>query len=65
MPKIKDKNFYESDHIQPTYEIYGTRRYTERIHDYEESWTENKTDFLIYQYGSWNWVDSDYYIPAE
>jgi hypothetical protein len=62
MPKVRRKSFgYESE--KESFEVYGARQYKEKCRDYEETWTEEVTELLIYD-GSWYWVDAKNYEPA-
>jgi len=68
MPKIKYKSYTyyrdDEDKQEETYEVYGVRVYEQKQREYDNSWTEEITEFLIYS-GGWNWVDSKNYESVE
>lgn len=64
MPKIQE-TFYYRDGERPKYEVYGVRNYKRKINEYFGGGTEEVTEFLIYRYGDWVWVDSKDFEPAE
>jgi len=64
MPKIKNKGYYE-DELKDTYEVYGVRTYEIKEKEYDNSWTKEVTEVLIYSYGSWGWVDINNYEPVD
>jgi len=68
MPKIKYKSYTyyrdDEDKQEETYEVYGVRVYEQKQREYDNSWTEEITEFLIYS-GGWSWVDSKNYESVE
>jgi len=60
MAKIRLK--YNHDEV---YEVYGAREEIYQYNEYEQSWTESHTEFLVYQFGSWEWVDAKNYEPVK
>lgn len=66
MPRVKDKSYScFNNEEEKIYEVYGVQTCEEKYRDYEESWTEEVTYFLIYDYSEWKWVNSKYYVPVE
>lgn len=65
MTKIQRKMSHWSNDKNPEqFEVYGTRRYRSKVREYDHELTEDTTEFLIYDYGDWLWVDSKYYEPT-
>jgi hypothetical protein len=66
MPKVKYKNNgYCNNEPEKVFEVYGTKTYSEYFRDYDSEWTEEKTDFLIYEYSEWRWVEAKNFVPVD
>lgn len=64
MPKIKFKP-YSSYTEEEIYEVYGVRTYDQNYREYDNTYSEEVTEFFIYSYGSWSWVDAKNYEPVD
>lgn len=66
MPKVRDKrNGYYDNEPKDTYEVYGVRTYEQKYKEYDNSWTEEITEFYIYSYGGWGWKNVEDYEPVD
>lgn len=65
MPKVRDKkNGYYDNEPKDTYEVYGVRTYDRKCRGYDEPWAEEISEFYIFSYGRWGWVDVNDYEPV-